>query len=96
MVIPCAEVLAMKADLSITWSKLRIRWLVQWNIKLDSEKKERVLAKELVGPNMDSELVPFTFVSDMDGQVVRKAPMAYVPDLVSKVIQILSVIGWGD
>lgn len=65
------------------------RWLGAWKIKLDSEAKERSLAKELVGGNIESESIPFTFSIDGGGEEVRKAPMAYIPDLVSKVIQIL-------
>ena len=54
-----------------------------------SEAKERKLAQQLVGPNIEGEAVPFTFSVDSGGEEVRKAPMAYVPDLVSKVVQLL-------
>lgn len=58
---------------------------------MESEAKERSLRKELVGPNIESELVPFTFSIDggKGGEEVRQAPMAYVPDLVAKVVQLL-------
>ncbi len=40
---------------------------------------------------MESEAVPFTFPIDggKGGEEVRQAPMAYVPDLVKKVVQLL-------
>jgi hypothetical protein len=60
-----------------------------WKINLESEVKERSLAKELVGPNLESETVLFTFSLDGGAEEVRKAPMAYVPDLVGKVKQLL-------
>lgn len=56
-----------------------------WNITLGPEYKVRSLARDLVGPNLASELVPFTFSLDSGGEEVRKAPMAYVPDLPGKV-----------
>lgn len=47
------------------------------------------LGKELVGLNIESEAVPFTFPLN-PGVEVRKAPMAYVPNLVAKVVQLLN------
>lgn len=49
------------------------------------------MVKELVGPNLTSESIAFTFLIDggAGGEEVRKAPMAYVPDLVAKVTQLL-------
>lgn len=61
-----------------------------WNIKLSSEAKERSLARELVGPNIAAEAVPLTFPMDNGGNEVRKAPMAYVPNLAAKVVQLLN------
>lgn len=55
-------------------------------INLDSEVKERSLAKELVGPNLESA---FTFTLDGGAEEIRKAPMAYIPDLIAKVKQLL-------
>jgi hypothetical protein len=61
-----------------------------WKVELASEAKERSLANELVGPNIDAESLPFTFlVDDCHHEEVRRAPMAYVPNLVGKVIQVL-------
>ena len=37
------------------------RWMHSWNISLSTESKVRTLARDLVGPNLASEVVPFTF-----------------------------------
>lgn len=71
--------------LLFTW----YRWMGSWNISLSTEAKVRSLAHELVGPNLASELVPFTFSMDGGGEEVRKAPMAYIPDLQGKIVQLL-------
>ena len=59
---------------------------------MDSETKERALAKDLVGDQIECEAVPFTFSPNTGaaGEVVKKAPMAYIPDLVPKIIQLLN------
>ena len=60
-----------------------------WKISFASEAKERALARVFVGPNLDAEAVPFTFPNLGGGEQFRKAPMAFVPDLVEKVTQLL-------
>ena len=55
-----------------------------WKISFASEAKERALASVLVVPNLDAEAVPFTFPNPGGGEQFRKAPMAFVPDLVEK------------
>ena len=65
------------------------RWMKLWKINLESEAKERSLAKKLVGPNLECEIVAFTCALDGGGEEVKMAPMAYVPDLVGKVKQLL-------
>ena len=57
-------------------------------VSFASEAKERALASVLVGPNLDAEAVPFTFPNPRGGEQFRKAPMAFVPDLVEKVSQL--------
>ena len=52
------------------------------------EQKERSLAKKLIGPNLAAESVVLSFSTD-DGEELREAPFAYVPDLKAKVIQLL-------
>lgn len=61
-----------------------------WKVSFGSELKQRALSTELIGPNLQSENVPFTFYLDHHTyEEVRKAPIAYVPDLVAKVTQLL-------
>ena len=60
-----------------------------WKINLESEQKERSLANTQVGPNLASEMVAFTYTLDGGEEEIRTAPMAYVPDLVAKVKQLL-------
>lgn len=60
-----------------------------WNINLGTEGKERLRARELIGSNLTSESVAFTVSLEGGGEEIRKAPMAYVPDLPEKVIQLL-------
>jgi hypothetical protein len=59
-----------------------------WNVSFDGEQKQRHLVKELLGPNLSSESVPFTFSVDHREEICR-APMAFVPDLVAKITQLL-------
>lgn len=65
------------------------RWMSSWNISLSTEGKVRSMARDLIGPNLASELVPFTFSLDGGGEEIRKAPMAYIPDLQAKIKQLL-------
>jgi hypothetical protein len=60
----------------------------EWKISLESEAKERTLATALIGPNLKCESVAFTFPLDCGGEEIRKAPMAYAPNLVGKVSQL--------
>lgn len=56
---------------------------------MGSEAKQRSVSKELIGPNIKSEVAAFTFKIASGGEEIRKAPIAYVPDLVGKVKQLL-------
>ncbi|XP_070568023.1 uncharacterized protein [Ptychodera flava] len=83
--------LLLKADLGITWSKLRKmrRWLRQWNIKIESERKDRERAKSLQF-QLKAENLPFTFtVKGTEGkklQEIRMAPCVAVSSLLETVI----------
>lgn len=41
-----------------------------WKIHMESESKERCIAKELVGPNLASEMVAFSFSLDGGGEEI--------------------------
>lgn len=60
-----------------------------WNVSLGAEGKERKRAHDMIGSNLTSESVALTFSLESGGEEIRKAPMAYVPDLPAKVVQLL-------
>ena len=62
------------------------RLMGAWKISFASEAKERALAKVLVGPNLYSEAVPFAFPNSCGGERIQKDPMAFVPNLVAKLL----------
>ena len=66
-----------------------IRWLRSSGISLSSERKQRILAKEQVGDNLDTEIAPFSFSLTGGGEEIRAAAHAFIPNLVEKVIQLL-------
>ena len=55
-----------------------------FNVSLASERKQRQLAKELVGENLSAEMVPFTFSTD-DGVEFRETPFVFVPNIMARV-----------
>ncbi|XP_070552805.1 uncharacterized protein [Ptychodera flava] len=83
--------LLVKADLGITWSKLRKlrRWFRQWNIKIDGERRDRATARTLQFP-LKAVNLPFVFTSKgTDGsrlQELRMAPCVAVSSLLDTVI----------
>ena len=58
-------------------------------VKLASEKKMRVEAEKLVGKNLESEMVPFSFPHRDGGQVIKVAPFAFIPSLWDKMQDLL-------
>lgn len=56
---------------------------------VSSERRLRHRANTLVGENLEAEEVPFTFSLKSGGEEIRAAPMAYVPDLLAKVFELL-------
>lgn len=65
------------------------RWLSQWGISLSSEKKQRKVARTLLGDNLEAEAVPLTFSLKKGGEEVRVTPYCYIPDLVRKLTDLL-------
>lgn len=49
----------------------------------------RVEADQLVGDNLESEMVPFAFSHKDGGEVIKAAPFAFVPHLWEKVKDLL-------
>ena len=62
-----------------------IRWLKEFKVSLASERKLRMLAKEVTGDNLTSEEAVFSFPLDGGGEEIRVAPFVYVPNLITKV-----------
>ena len=65
------------------------RWLTSSGVSLSSERKQRTLAKEQVGENLDAETAPFSFTLASGGEELRVAAHVFLPHLVEKVVQLL-------
>jgi hypothetical protein len=65
------------------------RWFKSMNVHIASERKQRKLAKEVVGDNMLAENGAFTFATDK-GEEVRQVPFVYVPNFMAKVADVVS------
>ena len=44
---------------------------------------------QIVGDNLKGEIAPFSFLRPSGGEVIRGAPLVYIPHLVDKVAQLL-------
>ena len=60
-----------------------------WGVGLASEGKMRKEASELVGDNLDAELVPFSFKHKDGGQIIKSAPYCYIPRLWDKIQELI-------
>ena len=56
---------------------------------IGSERKQRALAKELIGDNLEVELTPFSFKTSNGGEELRGAPHAFTPCWQHKLVQLL-------
>ena len=75
--------------LSITL--LFFSWLKEFSISIASERKQRKLAKEILGTNLQMERCPFTFTSENGkGEEIREAPFVFTPNLVQRVADLLA------
>ena len=72
----------------ITYLKF-FRWLVEAGVHIASEKKQRLLSKELVTTDILAEATPFTFPLKRGGEEVRASAMAHIPSLLNKVLELL-------
>ena len=57
---------------------------------LCGEKRQRCLAKELLGDNIVSEPVAMSFSLPSGGEEIGAAALSYTPDLKAKVQQLLA------
>ena len=60
-----------------------------WGIAMASEKRMRKEATQLVGDNLEAELAPMSFSQKDGGEMIRDAPIAYIPVLWDKVKDLL-------
>ncbi len=60
-----------------------------WGLGLASEGKMRKEASQLIGKNLDSELVPFAYSHKDGGEVIKTAPFAFIPNLWDKIKDLL-------
>ena len=56
-----------------------------WGISIAAEGKMRQKAKEIVGDDVCSESVPFSFPHKDGGEIIKLAAMAYVSNLWQKI-----------
>mgnify|MGYP003457212194 CR=1 FL=1 len=54
-----------------------------------SEKRQRLVAKEVVGDNLEAEMAPFCYSQPCSEDVIRVAAYAYAPNLIQKVTELL-------
>ena len=57
-------------------------------VQIASEKQLRKVSTEVIGENLAEEATPFYF-SMKSGIDIRPVPHVFVPDLVSKIFQVL-------
>ncbi|KAL5469048.1 hypothetical protein EMCRGX_G030239 [Ephydatia muelleri] len=83
--------LAMKAAIGMPWNQLRTlrRWLAHSGVQLASEKKLRLIAKEMIGENLEAEIAPFCFSRTSCEDEIRAAAYAYTPSLIQKVTNLI-------
>ena len=62
----------------------------EWGLTLASEKRMRKVASELVGDNLEAELAPMSFSHRDGGEVIKEAPIAYIPRLWEKIEDLLN------
>ena len=56
---------------------------------MDSEKRMRTRAKELVGSDLQAEAAPFSFPLPEGGEEIRSAPFTYILDLGRRIQMLL-------
>ena len=61
------------------------RWLKELNITVSSEKKQRAMAKDIIGDNIVAEKGAFTFSLEGGGEEIRQVPFVYCRNLIAAV-----------
>lgn len=60
-----------------------------WKISMSSESKMRVRANDLIGINIHAEMVPLSFQHKDGGEVIKQAPIAFIPHLWDRIVTVL-------
>ena len=68
----------------------KCRWMSEWGIDMASEKRMRKEATELISDNLEAERVPLSFNHKDGGEIIKDAPIAYVPRLWEKIEDLLN------
>lgn len=69
---------------------ITLRWFNECKVNIASERLMRKRAAEVVGDCVVVEKVALTFpVKDGGGEEVRLRPFGYIPDLWSRIVQLL-------
>lgn len=58
-------------------------------VKVASEKKQRLLSKELIPTQIVGEIAPFTKALKGGGEELRSSAMVYIPHLPDKIFELL-------
>ena len=60
-----------------------------WGVSIASEKNMKKEGRELIGDNLKAELAPFSFKHKDGGETIKKAAIAYIPNLWAKISDLL-------
>ena len=65
------------------------RWFKAHNVHIAGERRQREMVKQIVGDNVAAERGAFSFPSEKGGEVIKKVPFVYVPNLIRKISDIV-------
>ena len=60
-----------------------LRWLAQSGVRLGSETRQRLIAKDILGENLEAEIAPFCFSRPSCDDEIRAAVYAYLISTVN-------------
>ena len=66
-----------------------LRWLKVSGVSLACDKNMRKLSNEITGNSLIGEIAPFSFPLASGREELKEAALVYIPDLVTKVTQML-------
>ena len=66
---------------------IKHRWLAHSSVHLASVRRQRLIAKEVIGDNLEAEIVPFFLSRPSYEDELRAAAYVYTPNLIQKVLK---------